>query len=53
MICERETPPKKRIRLKNGMEPKITNNELVNPEINLLAINENAEIPEHISISNV
>ena len=51
--CTGETPPKKKTRLKSGIEAAINNNTLTNPAINLPANRENAESLEHNRRSKV
>ena len=51
--CNGETPPKKKTRLKSGIEAAISNNTLTKPAINLPASREKAESLEHKSRSKV
>ena len=51
--CVGDTPPKKKTRLKSGIEAAISNNALTNPAINFPASSEKAESLEHKSRSKV
>ena len=51
--CVGDTPPKKKTRLKSGIDAAISNNALTNPAISFPASSEKAESLEHKSRSKV